>query len=125
MDKAGLVSFEGGTTLLSPLLGMWQNRFLDHCCVLFFVLAYYPCVEVVDKTEGSALTIDLPLYQVCIIEDIKERRQRRALRDPGILYLPRLRLIASYYHQCISARTEVPDPSDHLFRNSPRSQTTF
>jgi hypothetical protein len=46
---------------------------LDSFRVLFGIATYHPCVKVVDETEGPAITIDLPFYEVGVIVNVEER----------------------------------------------------
>ena len=41
--------------------------------VLFGIATYYLCVKIVDETQGPAVTIDLPFYEVGVIVDVEER----------------------------------------------------
>ena len=52
---------------------MWDDRVLGSFRVLFGIIAYNPCVEVVDETEGPTVTIDLPFDEVGVVVDVEER----------------------------------------------------
>jgi hypothetical protein len=52
---------------------VWDDRVLDSFRVLFGIIAYNLCVEVVDETEGPTVTIDLLFDEVGIIVNVEER----------------------------------------------------
>ena len=52
---------------------MWDDRVLDSFRVLFGIIAYNPCVEVVDETEGTTITINLLFDEVGIIVNVEKR----------------------------------------------------
>jgi hypothetical protein len=72
VNEACLVSFESCAAPSCPLFSIGDNRILDGLRILCGVVSDNLCVEVVDEPYYTSGSIDLPLNQVGVIEDVEE-----------------------------------------------------
>ena len=58
MDETSLICFENGSALLGPLFRVWDYRVLDALRRLPFVVPYYPCIEIVNESNGASFRVN-------------------------------------------------------------------
>lgn len=77
--------------------------------------------EVVNKSDYASIGVDPPLDQIRIEKEVRDRRQRRSLRQSSLVQCLHIRLLSVDLNRCRPVRAESCNPPDHLLQHSPCS----